>query len=345
MKRSSAAAIALIGASLALASAHPAPSPQSGSPEALLFAAASAPATVSYTGTVQVMRMGSTSAEASVYRIEHRAPDLTRRVYTSPSSLAGDSVVFNGDVSFAVDTRRHRIVETRNGATEDSIARNLDLALLRRNYRVAPKGTETFDGRRAVDLMLVNKRSGQPAMFLRIDRASKIVLDKQQFGPDGSLVSEVRFTDIRFGVAIPPAHFALPTQYALVRGPIFGERTEDLNRVARNAGFAAREPRSLPGGFSPVGGNLVELRGVVTVHVLYSDGIRTVSLFESATASTLDTTRLQPQALSVAGRDAEYAEDGTTALLEWSDGYLYYTLVGELGRAELQQIATAIGKP
>ena len=157
-------------------------------------------------------------------------------------------------------------------------------------------------------------------MLVRIDEATKIVLDKEEFAPDGSLVSEVRFDEIRFVRAVPPSHFALPKQYARVHGPAFGEPSEDLDRVVRGAGFAAREPRSLPDGFSPVEGNLVELRGVVTVHFLYSDGIRTVSLFENVKSSTLDMTRFQPQTLQVDGRDAQYAEDGSTALLAWSDG-------------------------
>jgi anti-sigma factor RsiW len=49
-----------------------------------------------------------------------------------------------------------------------------------------------------------------------------------------------------------------------------------------------------------------------------------------------------PDALNVGGRPAQYAEDGTVALLTWNDGTLYYTLVGELGKIELQHIATTI---
>ena len=138
------------------------------------------------------------------------------------------------------------------------------------------------------------------------------------------------------------ADFALPTGYALVRGAAFAASSESPDRAVRGAGFNAREPRSLPDGFAPVEGSLVEMRGVRTVHLLYSDGIRTVSLFENAKASTLDATRLQPQSLRVGGHSAEYAEDGATALLAWSDGTLYYTLVGELGLVDLRRIAASI---
>ena len=117
--------------------------------------------------------------------------------------------------------------------------------------------------------------------------------------------------------------------------------SNDLDRVVRNAGFAARKP-ALPDGFAPLDGNLVELRGIRTIQFLYSDGIRTVSLFETASAVTPNMAPLHPDALNVGGRPAQYGEDGTVALLTWSDGTLYYTLVGELGKAELQHIATTI---
>jgi negative regulator of sigma E activity len=344
MKRGRIAALLLAAGALAVIGVA-AVRPATPTLDATLLAAVSASSTVSYTGIVQVTRIGDRSSEAAVYRIEHRAPDLTRRVYTSPSSLAGDSIVSNGQLCFSIDARRHRIVETRNDAAGDSMALNANFALLRENYRVVRKGEEMFDGRRTVDLMLVNKGTGRTAMVVRLDRSSNLVLEKKEFAPTGALISELRFDEIQFTRAIPPADFALPKQYTLVRGPIFGAAFENLDRLAHDAGFAAFVPRSLPDGFSAVEGNVVEFRSVPTVHLLYSDGVRTLSLFENAKPSALELTRLAPKSLVVGGRTAQYAEDGATDLLTWNDGSLYYTLVGELGLAELQRIADQIRKP
>ena len=189
MKRANVAALALAAGSLTFAAAKPATDPLN----ALLSAAISAPSDVSYVGVVEVVRMGSHAAEAEVYRVEHRAPNLTRRVYTAPSGLSGDSVVSKGDLAFSIDAKRHRIVETRNGALDDPLALNADYALLLENYRVSRKGSEVFDGRRAIDLVLINKFTRRITMLVRIDEASKLVLDKEEFAPDGSLVSELRF--------------------------------------------------------------------------------------------------------------------------------------------------------
>lgn len=331
-------AIAVLAGSVSLAAAGA----MAPGPDTMLFAAIAAPTSVSYTGSVEVVRFGSHAAEASVYRIEHRAPDLTLRAYSAPSALSGDSVISKGDLSFSVDARRHRIVETRNAALDDRIAINDNYVLLRKNYQIARKDDETFDGRDVAAIVLTNRYNRRPAMLLRIDRATKIVLDKQEFAMDGSLVGEVRFQSVRYSATISAADFALPKQYQLVQGPTFGEPPQSPGSAVRSAGFPARAPQALPEGFAPVEGSIVELKGVRTVHVLYSDGIRTVSLFENASASTLDMSGLQTEPAQVSGRAAQYAEDGAMALLSWSDATLHYALVGELGRSELQKIAASI---
>ncbi|MBV8067834.1 MAG: hypothetical protein JO113_07645, partial [Candidatus Eremiobacteraeota bacterium] len=67
MNRASAITVALAAVTLGFAVAKESRDP-------LLFAAIAAPANVSYTGVVEVVRIGSRSAEADVYRVEHRAP-------------------------------------------------------------------------------------------------------------------------------------------------------------------------------------------------------------------------------------------------------------------------------
>jgi negative regulator of sigma E activity len=181
-------------------------------------------------------------------------------------------------------------------------------------------------------------------MLVRIDREMKIVLDKQEFARDGSLMGEVRFEQVSYTSAIPTADFELPKQYQVVQGPTFGQPPLDPQAVVGRAGFAARCPKTLPEGFAPIEGSLVDLKGVRTVHLLYSDGIRTVSLFENATGATLDTAGLQSQWTSVGQRRAQYAESGAMALLAWSDATLHYALVGELTLPELKSIAASVGR-
>jgi outer membrane lipoprotein-sorting protein len=337
LRRASLAVLALLACSAMPAGAGT----QNDADMPLLSQVLAAPATVSYSAIVEVVRIGNGAAVSSVYRIEHRAPDLTRRTYSSPARFFGDSQIVKGNVEYSIDATNRRIVATRgDGAVTAGPALRDREALIRANYRTAWHHNGTFGGRPTIDALLVNKHTDRPALFVRIDRDTKIVLDKQEFAPGGAMVGETRLDQIRYA-SVSPAVFDLPKGYAIVQPQQLNGTANDPDRVVRSAGFAARKP-PLPDGFSPLDGDLIELHGIRTVTLLYSDGIQTVSLFESATAVTPDMAPLHPDALTIGGHPAQYAEDGTVALLTWNDGTLYYTLVGELAKAELQHLATAI---
>ena len=280
-------------------------------------------------------------AVSSVYRVEHRAPDLTRRTYSSPTRFFGDSEIVKGNLEFSIDAKNHRIVVTRSDPTLTAgPALREREALMRANYRTAWRRNGTFAGRPTIDTLLINKHTDRPTILVRVDRETKIVLDKQEFGAGGAIIGETQLDQVRYA-PVASTVFDLPKGYTVVQPQRVNGAPSDPDRVVRSAGFAARKP-ALPDGFSPLEGDVVELRGIRTVQLLYSDGLRAVSLFEAATAVTPDMAPFHPDALNVGGRPAKYAQDGAIALLTWNDGTLYYTLVGELGEAELQRIATTI---
>lgn len=310
--------------------------------DALVYDAMAAPATVSYAGTVQMVRIGNAGSQASVFQIEHRAPNQTVRRYTTPSSLAGDYVITRGVESYSVDVKRRRVVAGKNDAVNDQIAIDNNYLLLRQNYRAVKRGAESLDGREVADVALVNRYTRKTTVIVKIDTETKVVLDKQQFAGDGSLLAETRFEEVRFGASMPDADFAVPRGYANVSGPTFATPSDDPHAVTASAGFAAREPRFLPDGFSPVEGSIVTLRGVRTLHVLYSDGLRTVSLFEDDASAAVTMNGLRSQTTTVGGGPADYAESGPTTVLAWRDRSLRYTLVGELELIELKRIAGSI---
>jgi len=310
--------------------------------DALVYDAMAAPATVSYTGVVQTVRIGDDGSEASVYRIEHRAPNQTVRKYSSPPALSGDYVVTRGVETYSVDVIRRRVVKARNDAVNDQIAVDNNYLLLRQNYRALRRSEESLDGRNVVDVALVNNYTHKTTVLVRIDSITKVVLDKQQFSADGSLLSETRFEQVSYNATPPATDFAVPQAYPVAAGSDFNASSDDPHATASAAGFAVREPKFLPEGFSPVQARVEPLHGVRTLHVLYSDGLRTVSLFENNAGAAVDLTRLHPQTATVAGRDADYAQSGPTMLLAWRDAGLHYALVGELNLDELEKIAASI---
>jgi negative regulator of sigma E activity len=333
-----AVAAAILAATTSVAGATPAYE----APDALVADAMDAPLHVSYSGTVEIVKIGAGGAESSIFDIEHRAPDRTRKTFSAPASVGGDSVVVIGNRSYEIDVKRGRVVAGENDALTDPTSLAANYILMRRNYQAVAKDDDTFAGRPAKVVALVSDYTHRSTVLVRIDRETKLVLDKQQFGPDGTLVEEMRFVRVRFAGPMPDADFAIPSSLPRVAGPKRPVPSEAIGGLIAQAGFAAANPRILPLGFAPVEGSLVKLQGVRTLHLLYSDGVRTVSLFENSQAPAADLTRYNAQSTSVAGRSARFASKGPTTILTWSNGPVNYALVGEMRLDELQKIAASM---
>jgi negative regulator of sigma E activity len=332
-----AAGLAAAAATLSMSAASPVRNPI----DTLVYQASSAQTGITYTGLVQSVDFNDDDAEAVVYRIEHRPPNITERIYLSPEKLKGDEVLVRGAEGYFVDAKRHRVVETENDAVLDPVDRDDDYALIRLNYRASAHADESFDGRHVKVVALVNRYTAATTMVMRIDDSTKLVLDRQEYAPDGTILSETRFQEIRYVPSLPNSDFQLPSTYATVRGPQFGTSTKDVGSLAGESGFGARVPRSLPEGFSAIEGHVAKVRTSPTVHVLYSDGIRTVSVFESAGTSAPSPSATPTR---VGNDDANYLTHGRITLLSWNDGALRYTLVGDLSIDELRKLAASLNQ-
>ena len=115
-------AFALLGSIAASAASAASTTAPAEDPAALLRASAEAPATVSYVGQLQTVRFSSNRANATIVRIEHRAPSLTRRWYLAPESLYGDYTITRGIETYEFDTKRARVTVTRNPQLDNSVA-------------------------------------------------------------------------------------------------------------------------------------------------------------------------------------------------------------------------------
>ncbi len=304
--------------------------------------AAQAYFTISYVGQVQSVDFGTNRADAVLFRVEHRAPDKTRRWYLAPESLYGDSIISRGTMEYDLDMHRHRIVVARNDALDDVVAFEDNFGLLLRNYNAVMAPDTSVAGRRAYQVLLVNKYTGETVIRLSLDSETKLVLARDRFGATGTVTSQMRFEQIRFTSAIPEATFEVPSGFSRVRGQDEGPPSNDLRAVVKAAGFRSLGPKYLPEGFLPIAGDLHDVKDVRTLHLLYSDGLRTVSLFENARGAAVDMSRYTVHSTKLQSRDAQYVRDGPTTLLAWTDGNLHFALVGELTLAELTRIGSSI---
>lgn len=309
----------------------------------LLRQAIDAPNKVSYVGQVQSLSFGRSRALAAIFRIEHDSPDLTRRWYIAPQSLYGDSIISRGDTSYSIDVKSNKVIVSKDDALDDQVAQDDNFGLLASNYRAILGSEDNVAGRQAMSVLLVNKYTGQTVMRVWIDTHTKLVLQKEQYASNGSVTRQMRFEQIRYVSDLPDSLFTVPTSgFTREAGASHGLPSNDLAGAIREAGFQARGPRYLPEGFTPVAADVTDIKGIRTLHLLYSDGVRTVSLFENAKGAAVDLSRYQAHDTKVDKNDAQYVEDGPTTLLAWAESGLHFAIVGELTREELERIASSV---
>lgn len=312
-------------------------------PMQLLREAADANAHLSYTGQVQHVDFGKSRANAVLFRIEHRAPDLTRRWYLAPDSVYGDSIVNRGDMSYDVDTHAHRIIVSHNDSLSDQVALDDNFGLLERNYRPVLGPGGSVAGRKAIEVILVNRYTGQTVMRVEIDAQTKLVLQKERYSSSGSVTHQIRFENIQYTNNIPLALFTVPSSgYVRMQGVNREPPEDSLQKGVSRAGFKARWPRFLPEGFVPVAAGVSTVKGIQTLHLLYSDGLRTISLFENARGAAVDMSHFAVHSARLGANTARYVEDGPTTLVAWHDDRLHYALVGAISHDELLHIAASV---
>ena len=333
-------ALIALGASVPARAASPPPTLDA---RPLIVAAAAAPKHISFVGQVVSIRSGQTRSSAVVSKIEHRAPDETRRTYLTPRDLYGQFVISRGATSWNVDPVRKRVVVVQNEAAVDPVAVVDDIAMVDGNYRAVRTGSDVVADRKVDVVDLVSRHTGERAMRLWIDTETHVVLGKEAYHSDGSLAWRMRYDDIRYTDVIPAAIFTAiaPAGFQTVQGRSY-HRPQMLPGAAPDAGFKPITPRYLPDGFALIGADVSQVKGVRNLHLIYSDGIRTLSLFENATDRAIDFTGMKAQHTRFEDHDAQFVHDGPTTLLAWREHGLAFALVGDLELKELSQIATTV---
>lgn len=309
----------------------------------LLVAAVAAPKHVSFVGQMISVRSGQTRAFAVLLKIEHRAPEQTRRTYLTPHSLYGQFVISRGAMSWDFDPQRKRVVISENKAAVDPVAVVDDIALVDSNYRAVRTASGSVANRKVDVVDLVSRYTGERVMRLWIDAQTHVVLGKEAYHNDGSPSWSTRYEDIRFTEDIPASIFAstVPSGFATVHGRSYPE-PRALPSAVPDAGFKPVTPKYLPDGFTLTGADVSQIKGIRNLHLIYSDGIRTLSLFENATDRAIDFGGLRPQTLTFEDHQAQYVRDGPTLLFAWREQGLAFALVGDLDLKELVQIATSV---
>jgi sigma-E factor negative regulatory protein RseB len=229
-------------------------------------------------------------ADTSVLRILHRARngEVTERI--TSSDLGREIIRTNEEVICILTDQGKVLVEPRDERSRQQsplranlpAARSVNSAL----YQVAFAGVENVAGRRTQVIAIRPKDSFRYGYRVAIDRANSMPLKTQLLDEEGRLLEQILFTEIAFQKDIADAELKPSIRLdslATFRAPS-ARRLEETGAVSDgwNAqdlppGFRMTVARARPAPNLPDG----------VRHVVYSDGLATVSLFiEPAVAAS-----------------------------------------------------------
>jgi sigma-E factor negative regulatory protein RseB len=234
--------------------------------------------------------------------------------------------------------------------------------LLERSYDAVLVGRAVVIGR-AADVVEVRRADGSTAARLWLDHRSGLTLRRDVLDPSGAAVRTSRFVELTIAATAPPA--AAPS------GPVVSRTAPSLPVPSPPAGFAPGSapplraayparwsppfgpaaiarlrragwpiPAALPHGLVLTSARRTVGDGPPALHLRYTDGLATVSLFTER--GSLDASRLGTwQAAEVGGRRVR-VRPGLPQQVVWAGPGVVYTMVADAPTLTVAAVVAAL---
>lgn len=307
----------------------------------LLVRATPAPSIATLVQSSQVPYLGEMVVNRQTrLRVWHGAGDRRRQEVLSPSAMMGELIVDNGR------TRWHYSPRTQDvDVSPSSLSlRRAEISerLLSSNFRLTYVGQASIAGRPTRIVELHSIYPARDSQRLWLDTATGLPLRVERRDPEGSLVETSAFTSIQvpaklsaetFEFVIPPRAKVTTNVQVIASGRSLPELKADLP-------FPVKMPTYLPPGFEVLDVHVIETRGVRSLHWRLSDGLDMLSLFQTNRENLAPKPALA-EAFSSGRTQGYLITHGDHRMLCWKTREGAFTLIGDLGQAELDQIAAS----
>lgn len=204
------------------------------------------------------------------------------------------------------------------------------VSLLAANYVLAVGGAATVAGRPAL-VVTVRRAGGGLAGRFWLDKATKLPLRRETYGASGGLLSEEAFLSLSLG---PDGQAASPVPAARPWQDKLGARQLASLRAR---GWPVRSP--LPGNLALLDAREVHGRDGPVVHLAYSDGLATVSVFVER--GSLPPGLAGWSRTAMAGHPV-YADDADDGSVAWSAGGFVFTVIAQAPARMLSAVVAAL---
>ena len=271
----------------------------------------------------------------------------TRYDYIARGNQPAQTVIETDKSIFFIRPGTQRINEARRMGETDLEGVRLHLALQNYEWRFEPlKSTR----RRLV----VATRPGDfyPTQRFWVAVPQKIVVRSERYGPRGELRSQWALSDLQFKPNLPDSLFTptddptieihpLPTPVRLTQGsgvPSLGFQPVPL------------PSESLPPGYQLVERYLEQVRGAQAVRMVYSDGLHSFSLVETARRSRSRSVATETKKgedpncrdIQVLDTTVHLLPSAEASTVQWADSERFYALVGSVPETSLISLSRGL---
>jgi len=305
---------------------------------AWLRSAATAPRRVSYQGT-KTVTVWTGGVQASQVRISHEAPDRTRLEYLPAGTQPERIIVITGrtEIEF-IPSRNQYIRRPAPSVDEEGLTRQI-LPQILENYDVRFDGAEMVAGRPARIVDVRSKFPGRPHLRIWVDTQTRLILRFEGYGPAGALRQASAFLSVEMNPAFSPDLFTVtppPGAQVQTRRP-GGQQT--MIQIARQVGFQPQLPAYLPPGYQLAGSRVSLIRGMPTATFAFSDGISTLTLFESRGPQGAPP---NGRRIRIGAAEGTVVPRGVATLVHWNANGISFTLVGDLPQDQLVRVGGSV---
>ncbi len=279
---------------------------------------------------------------ASQVRIYHEAAGRTRLEYAAAGNQPRRIVIITGGRVQEYIPALNQVTERFTARADESQLARTVLPQILSNYSVTFGPDDQVAGRPTRVIEVQSKFPGRQSLKIWVDRQRRLILRLERYRADGMLQQATAFLNVQFDPVFPADLFTLPAPPGaeVRRQPARTSTTMSIEEVARQVGFTPQTPAYLPSGFQLTRSRVVRVGEEPTAAFVYSDGVSTLTLFESRGARGWSPPRGQLVRIgTVAGT---VATRGVVTLLHWNIGAISYTLVGELSQDDLVRIGASI---
>ena len=341
--------------------------------------------TVDFQGNLTLftqMPMGNPISEAQVIR---KAPDKQRIEFTWPNEIRGTGIVINGEQRWPIRDDRERRGRPFLAPPPNRMMDEFPLKQIKhimQNYDIHVMDGGIIADRNTYLLEIEPKVTGKPSRKIWVDAEKNVMLKVENYDSQKRLRGFYLYNNIDFDSKIDEAVFRKESEAGNGKSQRPGRGREelwnvnqgkpDLDRIRKAARIDVIVPDQLPAGFTLQSIESLSFGERRNVHLRYTDGLATLSVFQSLSKDEErggrhsgrgegrpqrpeggpqgpeggpqrpdrpPETGTATKKMNIDGVECEVMSTGPMVILRWNYRTVFFTLMGELEQKQMTEIA------